>query len=52
MKQSKKKQSLMKAEHELQREASKTNGSTWTCKKCTTHNNKNSLYCRDCGEYK
>jgi len=25
---------------------------TWVCKKCKTENKKNSMYCRDCGDYK
>jgi len=47
-----KKQKLMKAEHGQQHMASKNNESFWTCKKCATQNSKNSLYCKDCGEYK
>jgi len=28
------------------------NDKTWTCKKCKTDNSSNSVFCKDCGDYK
>ena len=49
-KKSKKNEQEPTTEH--QKKENTSNKNVWTCKKCKTENTKNSMYCKDCGDYK